>query len=66
MPVVPGPAGLVTVDLPASVTDGEVWLHWAPPGQTLGYLGAIAGLFGALALTVVQCLQARRRRADED
>lgn len=63
LPVRDGPAGLVAVQLPEGVDQGEVQLHWTPPGQRIGFAGVGAGLLGALTLTGLQLR--RRRRADQ-
>ncbi|MGH3631240.1 MAG: hypothetical protein ACRDRL_27830 [Sciscionella sp.] len=50
VPVVDGPAGLVTVDLPRGVSAGEVTLTWTPPGFWVGVAACFVGLLGALLL----------------
>lgn len=56
-----GPAGLLTVRLPAGTSEGELTLHWTPPGIRLGIASATVGLAGALALGVF-ALRGRARR----
>jgi hypothetical protein len=60
VPVRSGPAGLVTVDIPDSVSAGDLWIRWHPPGLMIGIAGTGAGLLGALTLTL---LHHRRRRS---
>jgi hypothetical protein len=50
LPVREGPAGLVTVDLPEDVNDGELRLAWTPPGFLAGIACALIGVALAVAL----------------
>jgi hypothetical protein len=59
LPVRQGPAGLLTVDVPAGAT-GRLLLAWTPPGQALG--GSLAVLGAVLALTHGIAFSIRRRR----
>lgn len=57
-----GPAGLLTVEVPAGVDSGEIVVDWTPPGLTVGLGAAGAGVLvaaGAVLLVVRE-----RRRAD--
>jgi len=55
-----GPAGLVTVDLPAGVGAGIVELRWRPPGLRAGLAGAAAGV---VVTVVLQVFDRRSRRS---
>jgi hypothetical protein len=58
-----GPSGLVVVDLPAGVTNGDVSLTWQPPpGAGPLIAGAGAGLVLTIAIGLWPVI-ARRRRA---
>lgn len=61
VPVAEGPAGLLVVDLPDGVTDGELRLEWQPPGRTAGIALALLGVLGAVAFAAYPLV--RRGRA---
>lgn len=52
VPVTTGPAGLLQVELPEGVDEGELTLEWTPPGFTAGLALGAAGLVGALVLAL--------------
>ena len=60
VPVRQGPAGLLTVDVPAGARDLD--LAWSPPGIGPGAASALLG--AALALVLALARAVRRRRAD--
>jgi hypothetical protein len=60
VPVRGGADGLVTIDVPAGVQNGELRLDWSMPGLTVGLLSAIVGLALTLLLGAIEW---RRRRA---
>jgi hypothetical protein len=60
-----GPSGLLTVDLPAGVTAGEVRLSWEPPpGMTVLAGSFVAGMLLTLGLAFWPVLARRRARRD--
>ncbi|HEX4704612.1 MAG TPA: hypothetical protein VH352_20965 [Pseudonocardiaceae bacterium] len=61
-----GPAGLVVVDLPAGVGNGQVQLSWSPPGTNVSIVAAILGGLLAIGLIVAPWLSRRRRRDQSD
>lgn len=64
LPVSTGPAGLLTVRLPARVRDARLRLSWTPPHLGVGVAAALAGLLGALLLAAMPLV--RRRRASRE
>lgn len=50
VPVRDGPAGLLTVDLPGDVNEGELELAWTPPGLPAGIVCAFLGMALACGL----------------
>ncbi|GAA0240000.1 hypothetical protein GCM10010492_43930 [Saccharothrix mutabilis subsp. mutabilis] len=65
VPVRLGPAGLVTVDLPAGVDSGTLKLDWVMPGLGAGLISGAAGLLITLVLGVADVVGRRRRKRDE-
>jgi hypothetical protein len=62
VPVKSGPAGLVTVDLPAGRKSGTLVLHWTAPGIHLGIIAAALGTLGAVVLAGLDIVRRRRQR----
>ncbi|HEY0641643.1 MAG TPA: hypothetical protein VGD67_28790 [Pseudonocardiaceae bacterium] len=56
-----GPAGLVQVELPAGVTEGELVLEWHVPGKSVSIVAFALGLLLAAGLAVAPWLARRRR-----
>jgi hypothetical protein len=57
-----GPAGLVVVDLPAGVTEGELVLSWHVPGKPVSIAAFALGLLLSAGLVLVPSLARRRGR----
>jgi hypothetical protein len=62
VPAVRGPAGLLTVRVPADAA-GDLVVSYQPPGFRAGLLLAAVGTLGALALGVASAVASRRRRS---
>lgn len=52
--VISGPDGLVTVELPRGVRDGQVSLTWQPPGLMISLVCFVIGLLLSIGLAVIR------------
>ncbi len=58
-----GPAGILTLDLPAGLESEEIVIQYSPPGMTAGIISAVAGVLVA-ALAVLLVARKSRRASD--